>query len=183
MVCNEHTKCSPFCFLERLVAPLPPGVGDAAEASCVDLIIEQTSEFLDRAGILSPVTVTEEVVRTESRLLVAAVRSPLNNTLAGELLDWKVLATGPPPYHTRRITYKSALPFPFSCRTFNLESWFLPSTALPPSLRERGVLCFLSQTPDDDTVTEGVEGNVIFSGYLFVPLKAFERGYDALPSS
>ena len=149
------------------LAPLPP-VWESANIPCPHLTIEQPRTLIEKSGISSPVTITEEVLRTDAQLIIAAAREPLNNTLAGNLVDWKVLRTGAPPHYTREIIYKTELPFPFSARTFNIESWFMPTTHLPTSLRAAS-FCFIAQTPLGK-VAKGVAGDVMFSGYLCIPL-------------
>ena len=63
-------------LLDLLLAPLPPGVGESANIPCPHLTIEQPRTLIEKSGISSPVTITEEVLRTDEQLIIAAAREP-----------------------------------------------------------------------------------------------------------
>ena len=123
----------------------------------------------------TPVTITEELRRTPPALLLAAVRSPLNNTTAGNLLEWRVHTTGPGPRHTRRTSYAVSMPTPLAARTFDLESYFLVPSEMPAALSARGAVCFVSQTPLDPTPAHA-PGSAAAGDVLFSATSAPRRG-------
>lgn len=154
-------------LLPRLLSELP------AELSA--RTVDQHAHAIDTNG--TPVTITQELLRTPPALLLAAVRSPLNNTTAGNLLEWRVHTTGPGPRHIRHTSYVVSMPTPLSARTFDLESYHLVASEMPAALSACGAVCFVSQTPLDPSPSpahrasgSAVAGDVLFSGYLFVPM-------------
>lgn len=126
------------------------------------------------------------IVNNPVSLLVTMIRDGNLTPLVGDLVRWDVTERWIyPPSFFRRTEYTCRLPFPFHHRSFDLESWFIPSENLPSHLKDIHAIVFVSQSPPIDpkhmhmstttyitttTKNRTVQGDIEFSGYLWIPL-------------
>eukprot|EP00040_Diaphanoeca_grandis_P043211 m.267319 g.267319 ORF g.267319 m.267319 type:complete len:238 (+) comp72388_c0_seq1:183-896(+) len=157
-------------LLEALVMPIQP----YTKAMDADINIKQLdASRLSSAKLHRPAFSVDGVVNGSPALVAAMVREPDATPLAGDLVHCTYAAAGEGPAFHRVFNYASRLPFPFKPRSFAIESWFLTSDQLPPSLADIGAVCYISQTPVNNPATDAktVAGDCLFSGYLFVPIE------------